>query len=197
MDIASLSSMNSQLTNFLATQKSALSSNLNKVSTSNSSQSSTGIVLAKKGDSGYIEAMDADGDGEITFEEFNDYCEANGVSMEEKIKLASLMIGSKTQTKLVTKAAENQEEIASDESDSQEEDENEQSIYAKKGDDKYNEVMDTNKNGIVTYQEYMEYCNKRAKDSEQNNSSENKATQTYSQNEHYNDEPEITVEAEA
>jgi hypothetical protein len=201
MDIQALSNMNSQLTSFLNSIKQ--NSTLNKsTSTKSSNSSNSGIVLAKKGDSAYIESMDADKDGEITLEEFNEYCESNGVSEKEKVKLAALMTSAKTSEKIVSNTAETQKNITSSNEDESSTDtdsntENSTSIYARKGDDKYNEAMDTNKNGEVTYQEYMEYCNKKAKSTDGDNSPEAKAAQAYEQNENYDEEPDITVEAEA
>jgi hypothetical protein len=201
MDIQALSNMNSQLTSFLNSIKQTSTLN-NSTSTKSSNSSNSGIVLAKKGDSGYIESMDADKDGEITLEEFNEYCESNGVSEKEKVKLAALMTSAKTSEKIVSNTAETQKNITSSNEDESSTDtdsntENSTSIYARKGDDKYNEAMDTNKNGEVTYQEYMEYCNKKVKSTDGDNSPEAKAAQAYEQNENYDEEPDITVEAEA
>ena len=38
----------------------------------------------------------------------------------------------------------------------------EEKIYAQKGEDNYNEVMDFNGDGVVTYDEYMKYCEENA-----------------------------------
>jgi hypothetical protein len=202
MDIQALSNMNEQLTNYLNSQKQTQTA-IGASTSSNSSSSSSGIVIAKKGDTGYIEAMDSDKDGEISLEEFNEYCEENNISENEKIKLMSLMANAKTTSKVTTQTAEaskeiteDSEDVAEDTNDTSTEDEN-KPVYAKKGDDKYNEAMDSNNNGVVTYQEYMEYCNNKAKESDKENSQGNKAVQTYEKNENYDDEPEITVEAEA
>ena len=40
--------------------------------------------------------------------------------------------------------------------------EKEEQIFAQKGEDNYNEVMDFNGDGIVTYDEYMRYCEENA-----------------------------------
>lgn len=201
MDIEALSQMNSLLTNYLDTTKNN-STNLT-TNTASTTQSSTGIVLAKKGESGYIEGMDSDNDGEITMEEFNEYCEANGVSGKDKVKLMTLMASAQTNTKLTEKASKSAQENIENATDSTEDTTSEDdstdtqgAIYARKGDDNYNEAMDKNTNGVVTYQEYMEYCNEKAKNSNKNSSTESKETQTYAQNEHYDEEAEITVEAE-
>ena len=36
--------------------------------------------------------------------------------------------------------------------------EEQEKVFAKKGEDNYNEAMDFNGDGIVTYDEYMQYC---------------------------------------
>ena len=40
--------------------------------------------------------------------------------------------------------------------------EEQEKVFAKKGQDNYNEVMDYNGDGIVTYDEYMRYCEENA-----------------------------------
>ena len=40
--------------------------------------------------------------------------------------------------------------------------EEEEKVFAKKGEDNYNEAMDFNGDGIVTYDEYMKYCEENA-----------------------------------
>ena len=98
------------------------------------------IILANKGETGYMPAFDIDNDGIITLDEFNQYCSENGISEEEKLKLISLMANSKVSEKL---------------SKNDDKKENER-IYAKNV-----EEMDENKNSIITYEEYIEYCKKR------------------------------------
>lgn len=189
MDIESLKSMNDTLTNHLNSTKKDLNNFNQKTNNDNPANK---IVIAKKGDSGYIKQMDLDDDGEISLEEFNKYCEENGVSEKEKMRMFQMMQTSKTNSKLVDKAAEQNKPKENKPSESEN-----TAVYARKGDDNYNEAMDTNRNDVVTYQEYMEYCNKRTKATENDKSADAKETQTYAQNEHYDEEPEITVEAEA
>ena len=38
----------------------------------------------------------------------------------------------------------------------------EEKVFAKKGEDNYNEAMDFNGDGVVTYDEYMRYCEENA-----------------------------------
>ena len=40
--------------------------------------------------------------------------------------------------------------------------EDKEKVFATKGEDNYNEVMDFNGDGIVTYDEYMKYCEENA-----------------------------------
>ena len=40
--------------------------------------------------------------------------------------------------------------------------EEQEKVFAKKGEDNYNEVMDFNGDGIITYDEYMKYCEDNA-----------------------------------
>ena len=44
----------------------------------------------------------------------------------------------------------------------EEQDKKEEKIFAKKGEDNYNKAMDFNGDGIVTYDEYMKYCEENA-----------------------------------
>ena len=40
--------------------------------------------------------------------------------------------------------------------------EEQEKVFAKKGQDNYNEAMDFNGDGVVTYDEYMRYCEENA-----------------------------------
>ena len=199
MDIEALKSMNETLTNHLNSTKNNFNSfsqlSNNFINNNGNNKQASGIVIAKKGDSGFIQQMDLDGDGEISLEEFNQYCSENGVSEEEKLRMLEMMQTAKVNTKLTAKAAESSKKVE-EKQESKPEQVDDKSIYARRGDDNYNEAMDTNRNDVVTYQEYMEYCNKHAEKKEKENSTESKETQAYVQNEHYDEEPEISVEAE-
>ena len=50
-------------------------------------------------------------------------------------------------------------------------------VYAKKGDDKYNEKMDYNKNGVVSYAEYLKYKSEQGENSDDNSKKNNENTQ--------------------
>ena len=48
------------------------------------SANSKPAVYAKEGDPNYDEKMDADGDGVVTMEEYQEYCKENGISTDEQ-----------------------------------------------------------------------------------------------------------------
>ena len=45
---------------------------------------------AKKGEPMYVKEMDADEDGIVSFEEFKDYCQANGISSKEMVRMVEM-----------------------------------------------------------------------------------------------------------
>lgn len=149
-------------------------------------------ILAKKGQACYIKDMDLDEDGQVTFEEFNEYCENNGISAQDKLKMATAIIAANKDSKVAkdtAKIASENEKENKNKDDNKNED---NAVYAKEGDEKYDEAMDENGNGVVTYAEYLKYLNKKdstnkedSKTSEENNSSKenqnlsNKVTESY------------------
>ena len=60
------------------------------------SANSKPAVYAKEGDPNYDEKMDADGDGVVTMEEYQEYCKENGISTDEEGKTV-LFVGTKKQ----------------------------------------------------------------------------------------------------
>ncbi len=153
----------------------------------NSSNKLGQIELVKKGEVGYFSAMDEDDDGVVTMEEFNNYCSKNGITEEGKLKLLSV-INSAKQTKKINEQMETKQK--------EEKPQENKVIYAKKGDDKYNEIMDINKDEVVTYEEYIRYCQKKNQNKKQ---SENKIEKTYlnKEKEEKEDTEEILVRLEA
>ncbi len=97
-------------------------------------------VYAYKGEPVYDEKMDLDDDGTITFDEFNQYCEDNNISDAEKNRLIQDRIKWQTYKQCFN--------------------------YAQKGELKYDEEMDTNKDNKVSYDEYIEYLKEKDKDKE-------------------------------
>ena len=148
------------------------------------------IELIKKGEVGYIEGMDKDNDGIVTMDEFNEYCAENGVSDKAKLQLLQAIQNAKLAKKLQEKMVQKSEE----EKVKEEKEDKSKVIYAKKGDDNYNEQMDYNKDDVVTYEEYLKYCSEK----EKTKTKDDKIAQTYQQS----DEPpaqdeEISIETEA
>ena len=114
----------------------------------NSSDYAKKIVLANKGEAGYSPIFDLDENGIITLDEFNRYCEENGVSNEDKLQLMMTMQNSKNMQAMTKKKEENSQ------------------IYARKGDEKYVEEMDENRDSVITHYEYMKYCQEYANSKE-------------------------------
>ncbi len=110
---------------------------------------------AKKGEPIYDKKMDTDEDGVITFDELKEYCENNDVDAEKLLK-----------NWLVYRTVQNEEkvtkEIMKDVDDKEESDEKSEIIYARKGDEKYDEKMDVNNDDVITYKEYIKYCEEHA-----------------------------------
>jgi len=130
------------------------------------------IILVKKGSTGYMTDVDFDDDGKITLDEFNKYCEENGVNDKDKMKLMTTMEFSKVKEQLIKENTEKTDYDQNKENKSTEKEED-SSIYAKKGDDKYNESMDTNNDSIVTYEEYVKFCIEQAQKNDNSSSKEN------------------------
>ena len=82
----------------------------------------------------------------------------NGITEEGKLKLLSV-INSAKQTKKINEQMKTKQK--------EEKPQENKAIYAKKGDDKYNETMDINKDEVVTYEEYIRYCHKKNQNKKQ------------------------------
>lgn len=123
-------------------------------------------VYATKGEPMYQKEMDADEDGVITFKEFMDYCDENGIGYKERV----LMLNNRLNYQLNKKTEESSEKVKeeakkAEESENTEDEISAEKIYARKGDSNYEEVIDGNDDGKITYEEYMEYCRKQSENS--------------------------------
>lgn len=165
MDSSNISS-NSDLTNFINQYKNAQKllkeSNKNnqdkletKIESKNNQKTSpnSNVILAKKGSAGFIKQMDLNNDGQVSLEEFNKYCEENNISEKDKLQMLQVIISANSDDKTVKSNLKDDDETKVED----------KAIYAKKGDEKYNEDMDLNKNGVVTYAEYLKYLNDKIK----------------------------------
>ena len=121
---------------------------------------------AKKGEPSYMKAMDADEDDIVSFEEFKNYCEENGISPKDMMKMAQIASSYRTMPtqKEVGQTIEKQDEA---EAQSKIKEIGSEAYYAKRGDSKYDEAMDINSDGKVSYKEYLEYCMENSKVQEQ------------------------------
>ncbi len=61
-------------------------SDMTGVNGNNNVQNNKPAVYAKDGDPRYDEAMDYDGDGVVTMEEYQQYCEENNISTDEQVQ---------------------------------------------------------------------------------------------------------------
>ena len=111
---------------------------------------------AKRGESIYQRDMDLDKDGVISFDEFHEYCRSNNADVQQLLK--------SWVTYRTTKGIDetSQEDEKKEKEEKQEEDIS--AVYARKGDNKYDSVMDSNEDGKITYKEYLEYCRQHAKE---------------------------------
>ncbi len=143
---------------------------------SSSSKVGSQTILAKRGQAGYLKQIDLDEDGKISLEDFNEYCETNGIEGKAKLAMITAMMAANTNSKIAKETAkeENSEKDANSIDD--------KAVYAKEGDEKYDEAMDENNNGVVTYAEYLKYKNekdksKSNKETEKNTIEENPTSQ--------------------
>ena len=123
-------------------------SNLNKTNIGKNEQ----VVYARKGEPMYQKDMDADEDGVITFQEFNDYCDENDISYGERQQ----MLQNRLEFQLHADRAESSEQIRQIKPEGE-------AVYAKEGDDENDEEIDSNGDGKITYDEYMKYCEEQEK----------------------------------
>ena len=117
MDITSISSSNNQYMSLFKPQSAMnkaqsqfsnnltnnLSANAKKVAATNTNKGSaaSNIILAKKGQAGYMKEMDTDNDGQVSLEEFNKYCEENEIEGKSKLMLMTSMQVEKSTAELV------------------------------------------------------------------------------------------------
>jgi len=116
---------------------------------------------ATEGELIYEKKMDLDEDGTITFDEVKEYCKKNKVNLNEVLnKWQSYRILQNEQdvAKEIMKSLEEEDDETSDD----------ELVYAKVGDEKYEAQMDTNKDKVVTYKEYNDYCAKHKENESKN-----------------------------
>jgi hypothetical protein len=120
---------------------------------------------AKKGEPMYMKEMDADEDGVVSFDEFKDYCQANGISPKEMTKMVQM--ANSYRTMQAQKKAEKSIEQSKSENKLETKEVESEAVYARRGDGKYDEAMDMNSDDKVSYKEYIEYCKEHSQPQEQ------------------------------
>lgn len=123
----------------------------------NQSNKSGNVVLARKNDPGYMKSMDYDNDGIIIMEDFNQYCEKNSIDENGRLRLLTIILLSKTTSEIKKEIQEKNPQDFNDknkETDSQ---------FAKE-----------NNGEKISYQEYIEYYDKKYTQNEDIKKEENK-----------------------
>lgn len=118
-----------------------------------------GAVYAEEGQPMYQKDMDKDEDGVITLEEFNTYCDENDISYSQRKQMLENRLNYQMSTEFVNVSTEISK-IKPKEED----------IYAIEGDEKYDEEIDENGDGKITYDKYIKYCEEHEKDTQENSS---------------------------
>ena len=162
-----LSPIGTSCDNAFCIPSSALNSRVPALNSNSRTNGNTNAYYAKKGEPMYMKEMDADEDGVVSFDEFKDYCHENGISTKEMIKMVEMgnsyremmnntqkSDNNKKNNSIDTQVNELLEKINSKTNDR---------VYAVRGDEKYDEVMDTNSDDKVTFKEYIDYCTEHAK----------------------------------
>ena len=135
----------------------------NNLSFNTKTNSSNSAYYAKKGEPMYMKEMDGDEDGIVSFEEFREYCDTNEISTRDRIKMADMAASYRTMQayqkveRFLERPSENNKTAINTENNA---------VYAKRGDSKYDEAMDTNNDDTITYKEYIEYCKENTKPKE-------------------------------
>lgn len=138
----------------------------------NSNSQTNGLsdaYFAKKGEPMYMQEMDADEDGIVSFDEFKDYCKDKGISSKQMAKMVQMGNSYRELMNQMQKSGEKSNLVNIQAGDLLEKinSKNDDKIYAVRGDDKYNEAIDANADDKITYKEYVDYCVEHAKTNEQ------------------------------
>ena len=142
--------------------QSLLYSGLNKINRNGSANDSTNKTAnyAKKGEPMYMEEMDSDGDGVVTLDEFKAYCKDNGINTKQMIKMsqmASLYRTMQAETEAIDSISKFTPNISPYIKQT-----NNESAHVKDSENKFNISADPNNDKMVSYKEYIEYCEQNA-----------------------------------
>ena len=148
---------------------SALNSRVPALNSNSRTNGLSDAYFAKKGEPMYMQEMDADEDGIVSFDEFKDYCKDKGISSKQMEKMVQMGNSYRELMDQIKKNDGNKTIVNFQVSDLLEKinSKNDDKIYAVRGDDKYDEAIDTNADDKITYKEYIDYCVEHAKTNEQ------------------------------
>ena len=115
---------------------------------------------ARKGEPMYMADMDKDGDGIVTLDEFKDYCKDKGINSRDMVKMSQMASAYRTMqaensaidyiSKLIPNVLPNIKEA------------NQNSANVKNDGNKFNISTDETQDKMVSYAEYMAYCEQNA-----------------------------------
>jgi len=152
MSLFALNQNNINKFDFSTFMKSNISTNFNSnIASSN--------LYATKGEPTYMKDMDTDNDGNITMDEFREYCKANDISTNEMKNMLELRMAYKMSQDITNQINNLQNEQKNDKKSIG----NLDLIYAEKNDSKYDENMDTDGDSKISYKEYLRYCEQNSK----------------------------------
>jgi len=160
----SLSQIEVSFNNTFSLYSSALDSETSAHNNNTATSSNTSAYFAKKGEPMYMKEMDTDEDGIVSFDEFKDYCKNKGISTSEMKKMVQMgnsyrELMNQTQRDKKKNPINDQVNELLEKINSKFNDK----IYAVRGDDKYNEAMDSDGDNKITYKEYVDYCIEHSK----------------------------------
>ena len=149
---------------------SALDSRVPALNSNSRTNGLSDAYFAKKGEPMYMQEMDADEDGIVSFDEFKDYCKDKGISsrqMEKMVQMGNSYRELMDQIQNNNNKTSNLVNIQANDLLEKINSKNDDKIYAVRGDDKYDEAIDANADDKITYKEYIDYCVEHAKTNEQ------------------------------
>lgn len=131
---------------------------------------------AQKGEPMYMVEMDTDEDGVVSLDEFKDYCKSKNIGTREMVKMSS-MAASYRIMKAESEAIDYISRLIPNVFPKLKESESEPGLKSQDK-DLYNISDNTSYDKMVTYEEYMEFCEQNVIPSEQKNNTKAEETET-------------------
>ena len=163
-----LSQIGTSYDNAFCVPSSSLNARVPSLNSNSRTNGNSDAYFAKKGEPMYMKEMDPDEDGIVSLDEFKDYCKDKGISERDMTKMIQM---SNSYRELLNQTSKNNSKNTIDYPAGDLLDKinskNNNKTYAVSGDKKYNEAMDSDNDGKVTYKEYIDYCVEHVKTKEQ------------------------------